>query len=97
MYAILTVLIIWKSVALINIIKVMGSRLAKERQRLNILMISFAIAYVGTSVYYIVQVITKVHCTYKMECTRFTDLMYRCGVQVLFDITPTFILYYQHY
>ena len=53
LYIILTVLIIWHTFALINVIKVMGSRLTKERKRLHILMTVFSISYMGTSAYYI--------------------------------------------
>lgn len=62
-FLVLTVLIFWQTLRLINIIKVMGNRLAHEQARLRALMIIFAVSYLGTSTYYITQVATNLHCT----------------------------------
>lgn len=96
-FLILTVLIIWQTFALINIIKVMGTRLAKEQSRLRKLMFVFAISYFGTSAYYILQVLTNLPCTKSDQCVRFNDFILRCCVQLFFDIIPISYLYYQHY
>ena len=79
-YIILTVLIIWQTTALILIIRVMGTRLKREQERLRRLMVIFAISYVGTSTYYICQVVTDLHCTWKVSCVRFNDFVVRAGV-----------------
>ena len=97
LYLILTVLIIWHSIALINVIKVMGERLAKEKKRLRVLMTVFSISYIGTSAYYIIQVATKLNCVLPMECVRFLDLMTQSGVQLCFDVAPIAVLYIQHF
>ena len=75
----------------------MGNRLAKEKQRLNILMIVLAISYVGTSLFYLIQVATQLNCTRYDLCSRFTNVMLRCGIQFFFDIIPIAVLYHQHY
>ena len=96
-FIILTVLIIWQTTALILIIRVMGTRLAREQIRLRRLAIIFAFAYIGTSTYYICQVATDLHCTWKYSCVRFNDFVVRSGVQFCFDLVPFALLYYQHY
>ena len=96
-FIILTILIIWQTTALILIIRVMGTRLAREQIRLRRLMIIFALSYVGTSTYYICQVVTDLHCTSKISCVRFNDFVVRAGVQFLFDLIPFAVLYYQHF
>ena len=90
-------LIIWHTFALINVIKVMGVRLTKERKRLRVLMTVFSISYIGTSAYYITQVATKLYCVLPRECVRLLDLMVQSGVQLCFDVAPIAILYLQHF
>ena len=96
-FLILTVLIIWQTYALILIIRVMGQRLSREQTRLKRLMVVFAVSYVGSSTYYICQVATDLHCTRATSCIRFNDFVVRAGVQILFDIVPYAVLYYQHF
>jgi len=97
MYFFLSILIVWQSLALISIMKIMGNRLAKEKKRLKILMIVLAISYVGTSLFYLIQVSTDLNCTRYDYCSRFTNVMARCAIQFFFDIIPIAILYFQHY
>lgn len=96
-FLILTVLIIWQTFALIKIMKIMGTRLALEQSRLRKLMTMFAISYIGTSAYYIIQVTTRLHCTKSDQCVRFNDFIIRSAIQFFFDIIPISYLYYQHY
>jgi len=96
-FLILTCLIIWQTVSLINVIKIMGERLEREKVRLRILMIMFSASYIGITSYYIVQVTTGLNCAYSTSCVRFIDLMSFCVVLSLFDLVPTFVLYWQHY
>ena len=57
-FSVLSVLIIWQTIQIIRLIKVMGSSLEKERSRIRFIMIVFSFSYLGTSAYYITQVST---------------------------------------
>ena len=97
MFLLLTVLIIWQTIALINIIKIMGDLLKKEQARLKILMVTFSLSYLGLSTYYIVQAYTDLNCSKWFECVRFVDLASISFVLFFFDVIPLSVLYYQHY
>lgn len=96
-FIVLTFLIIWQTVSLINIIKIMGDRLEKERARLRILMAAFSVSYMGLTSYYIIQAVTSLNCTNYSSCVRFIDLMAISGVLFFCDLIPTGVLYWQHY
>jgi len=56
-------------------------------------MVMFAFSYLGTSTYYIAQVVTNIHCTQAASCIRFNDLMYTCGIALICDVVPVAVLY----
>lgn len=94
MYLLLTVMLVWLTCLITGILKGMGRLLQNERQRLIYLMIIFTFSYLGSSVYYIFSVATKLHCTSSKSCVRFGDLMLSCVFSLICDLIPLSVLYY---
>ena len=65
----------------------------KERKRLEVLMFIFVLSYVGTSAYFIADVMRKLDCTGTDECKPFIDLMWMCGIFLVCDVVPMAELY----
>lgn len=96
-FIMLTFLIVWQTVSLINIIRIMGDRLERERARLRILMAAFSFSYMGLTCYYVVQASISLNCTNYNSCIRFIDLMAISFVLFFCDVIPTGVLYWQHF
>ena len=60
-------------------------------------MIVFFLSYLGSSIYYIYQVVSKLHCTAAESCVRYNDLLLSCLVSLFCDVMPMIVLYYQHF
>ena len=68
--------------------------LTNERARLRILMTIFSMSYIGISGYYVIQVVTDLHCMLPEECVRFEDLVLNVICAFFCDIIPIGVLYF---